>query len=252
LDFPVYLEIGSSKILVHAVLELLAFFTGFRYFLWLRRKTGDNISRSNRIWIIIGVIFGAFLGSRIIGGLEDPPQINRAQNVLLYFYQNKTVLGGLLGGLLGVELIKKAIGEKKASGDLFVYPLILAMIIGRVGCFTMGVYEETYGTTTELPWGMNLGDGELRHPVTLYEILFLAVLWLLLVTLKKKSALESGAIFKLFMVAYLLFRFLLDFIKPHYTFNIGLSTIQLTCLAGLLYYFPYIVRPQKLLNTSHA
>jgi phosphatidylglycerol---prolipoprotein diacylglyceryl transferase len=252
LDFPVYIKICSSKILVHAILELLAFFIGFRYFLWLRKKNGDSITRSNRIWIIIGAIFGALIGSRLIGGLEDPPQINKAANVLFYFYQNKTILGGLLGGLLGVELVKKAIGERKASGDLFVYPLILAMIIGRIGCFAMGVYEETYGSITNLPWGMNLGDGELRHPVALYEILFLVILWLLLEGIKKKFPLNQGALFKLFMVAYILFRFLLDFIKPHYTFNIGLSTIQLTCLLGLIYYFSYIVHPQKLLNTSHA
>ncbi len=252
MDFPVYIKIGSSKILVHAVLELLAFFVGFRYFLWLRKRSGDNIGRSNRIWIIVGAIFGALIGSRLIGGLEDPTQIKRADNVLLYFYQNKTVLGGLLGGLLGVELVKKIIGEKQASGDLFVYPLLLAMIIGRIGCFTMGVYEETYGSVTALPWGMNLGDGELRHPVTLYEILFLVTLWLLLAAIRNKFPLCDGSLFKLFMIAYILFRFLLDFIKPHYSFSIGLSTIQLTCLLGLVYYISYIVSPQKLLKPLHA
>jgi phosphatidylglycerol:prolipoprotein diacylglycerol transferase len=252
LSFPLYIEIGSSKILVHAILELLAFFAGFRYFLWLRKKQGDSINQSNRIWIIIGAIFGALIGSRLIGGLEDPPQIMKADNVLLYFYQNKTVLGGFLGGLFGVELVKKIIGEESASGDLFVYPMILALIIGRIGCFTMGVYEETYGTVTTLPWGMNLGDGETRHPVALYEIFFLILFWITLVRIKRKFPLNEGALFKLFMIGYILFRFLLDFIKPHYTFNIGLSTIQLTCLLGLVYYLSYIIRPRKLLKVSHA
>ena len=79
----------------------------------------------------------------------------------------------MLGGLAGVELIKKTIKEKLASGDLFTYPIILALIIGRIGCFSMGVYEETYGSPTSLPWGMNFGDNILRHPVCLYEIIFL-------------------------------------------------------------------------------
>lgn len=252
MSFPVYIEIGSSRILLHAILELLAFFIGFRYFLWLRKKRGDNIDRPNRIWIIVGAIFGALIGSRLIGGLEDPSQIPKASNVLLYFYQNKTILGGLLGGLLGVEVIKKWIDERKASGDLFVYPLLLAMIIGRVGCFSMGVYEETYGTVTGLPWGMNLGDGLYRHPVAIYEILFLVILWLSLAHLKRRFSLEEGALFKLFMITYIIFRFLLDFIKPHYTFDIGLSTIQLTCIAGLAYYLPYIIHPRKLLRLSYA
>jgi len=191
-------------------------------------------------------MFGAFFGSRLVGGLEDPPQILLARNVLFYFYQNKTVLGGFLGGLAGVEIIKYFIKEKKPSGDLFTYPMILALIIGRVGCFSMGVYEETYGLPTSLPWGMNLGDGLPRHPVCLYEIFFLFLLWINLVWVERRYALKSGARFKLFIISYCVFRFLLDFIKPHYSFSIGVSTIQLTCLAGLVYYYRYIIHPKNL------
>ena len=252
MNFPVAIEIGSSKIPLHAILETAALFIGFRYFLWLRKKQGDAIVSSNRIWILIGAIIGAFVGSRIIGGLEDPEQISKADNLLLYFYQNKTVVGGLLGGLAGVEVMKKFIGEKKASGDLFVYPFILSLIIGRIGCFSMGIFEETYGTETSFPFGMDLGDGKLRHPVTLYEIFFLILLWLGLAGALKKFRFEQGAIFKIFMISYLLFRFIIDFIKPHNTFNFGLSVIQITCLTGLAYYGPYILKPRKLVNSSYA
>jgi prolipoprotein diacylglyceryltransferase len=252
LKFPVYIEIGSAKILLHVIFELLAFFTGFRYFLWLRKRQGDIIKTPNRTSIIIGAILGALVGSRLIGGLEDPSQINKANNLLFYFYQNKTIVGGFLGGLAGVEMAKKIIKEKHASGDLFVFPIILALIIGRIGCFSMGIYEETYGTVTKLPWGVILGDDQLRHPVSLYEIIFLLIIWFCLRVIRKKFSLEQGALFKIFMIAYLLFRFLLDFIKPHYTFNIGLSTIQLTCIAGLLYYSPYIFQPKKFLTLSYA
>ena len=55
-----------------------------------------------------------------------------------------TIVGALLGGLLVVEITKKIIHEKSSSGDLFTYPLILAMMIGRIGCFTSGLTEETY------------------------------------------------------------------------------------------------------------
>jgi prolipoprotein diacylglyceryltransferase len=196
---------------------------------------------------VIGAIFGSILGSRLIGGLEDINALNQSENLFRHFFQNKTVVGGFLGGLMGVEIIKLMIGEKKASGDLFVFPLLLALIIGRLGCFSMGVYEETYGNPSALPWAMDLGDGILRHPVTLYEIVFLLTLWQILRQISAKLPLANGALFKLFMIAYLLFRFLLDFIKPHYTFNMGLSTIQLTCILGLLWYLKYLLRPEKLL-----
>lgn len=252
MKFPVYIEIGSIKILLHVICELLAFFIGFRYFLWLRKKNGDVIKSGNRTWVIIGAILGALIGSRLVGGFEDPSQISKADNLLFYFYQNKTVLGGFLGGLAGVEIAKKMIREKNASGDLFVYPIILALIIGRIGCFSMGIYEETYGTVTKVPWAIDLGDGQMRHPVALYEILFLILLWIFLKTAQKKFSLDQGALFKMFMIAYLFFRLLLDFIKPHYTFNFGLSTIQLTCIAGLLYYWRYIIQPKNLLVVSYA
>lgn len=230
-------------------METLAFFVGFRYFLFLRRKQGDSFSTPSRLWVIIGAIFGALIGSRLVGSLERPYELGMTDNLFLYIYNNKTVVGGFLGGLAGVELAKKRMGEKRSSGDLFVYPMILALLIGRTGCFSMGVYEETYGVETRLPWAMNLGDGLLRHPVALYEILFLLLLWLGLTRLQKNFSLGNGALFKLFMIAYLSFRFLLDLIKPRYPVLLGLGTIQLTCLAGLLYYAPFLLQPKKLIAT---
>lgn len=232
--------------MLHTITEFAALFIGFRYYLFLKRKQGDVIESSNRVWIIIGATLGAFIGSRFIGALENPVELLRSKNILFYFYSNKTILGGLLGGLAGVELIKRVIKETTASGDLFTYPLILAMIIGRIGCFSMGIYEETYGIPTSLPWGMHLGDDASRHPVCLYEMLFLLLLWLALIRAEKRYCIQNGAKFKVFMIAYCLFRFLLDFIKPHYTFSIGLSTIQITALLGLVYYCRYIIHPKKL------
>lgn len=252
MHFPVSIQIGNINILLHTIFETAGFFIGFHYFLYLRKQQGDVIEQSNRVWILIGATFGALIGSRLIGGLENIPAMLQAPNKLFYFYQNKTVVGGFIGGLFGVELCKKLIGEKYASGDLFTYPMILALIIGRIGCFTMGVYEETYGLPSLLPWAMNLGDGTARHPVALYEIIFLITLWLSLVAAEKKLLFANGARFKVFMTGYLFFRFMLDFIKPHYTFSFGLSTIQIACLAGLIYYGRYIVKPSLLLSTIRS
>jgi prolipoprotein diacylglyceryltransferase len=149
-----------------------------------------------------------------------------------------------------VEVVKKIIGEPQKSGDLFTYPLILGMVIGRVGCFSAGIYEETYGVPTTLPWAMDLGDGIARHPVTLYEILFLLLLWRILVFISRRYVLQQGAIYKLFLIAYLTFRFALDFIKPGWRFFFGMGTIQLVCIAGLFYYYRYIIHPKLLLETN--
>ena len=221
---------------LHILFETLGMAAGFRYFVFLRRRQTDRINDTNRVWIIIGAAFGAFLFSRVVGALENPVNLFHTQHPLLYLYANKTIVGALLGGLLMVEITKKIIHERSSSGDLFTYPLILAMMIGRIGCFTSGMAEETYGIPTHFFLGMNLGDGVPRHPVTLYEIGFLALLWAGLAGIERRVKLINGYRFQFCLIAYFTFRFLLDFIKPRYILFAGLGTIQLCCLIGLLYY----------------
>ncbi len=235
--FPYHISIGTYSILLHTIAEFAGIFIGFRYFLYLRKRQGDSIATQNRLIILVGALFGSIIGSRIVGGLEDMAQLRIAENALLYFFNNKSIAGGLLGGLFGVEIIKYFVGEKKKSGDLFVFPLILAMVIGRVGCFSMGVYEETYGIKTTSFLGMNLGDGILRHPVMLYEILFLTVLWFALYKIKNTFDLTCGRLFQFFMISYLIFRFFVEMLKPNQIYFLHLGTIQIACVIGLIYYF---------------
>lgn len=138
---------------------------------------------------------------------------------------------------MGVEWAKKIVGYRESTGDLIVFPLILAMIIGRIGCFLTGIHEETYGIPTNFIFGMHLGDEYLRHPVALYEITFLIVLWIILKTLQEKNIYPSGFVFQLFMLSYFSFRFMLDFIKPKTEIVGNLGTIQITCLCIIFYYF---------------
>lgn len=186
--------------------------------------------------VLIGATAGALIGSKLIGNLENPYQLFGNFN-FIRFWTNNTIVGGLAFGLIGVELAKKIIGHKESTGDLIVYPLILAMIIGRIGCFLTGVHEETYGVPTNFIFGMHLGDEYLRHPVALYEIVFLIVLWIVLKQIQKKKKYESGFVFQVFMISYFSFRFMLDFIKPKVEILGNLGTIQLVCLVVIIYYF---------------
>lgn len=250
MTFPYTIYIHSQPVSLHGLFEFAGVFIAFRYYLFLKRKHGDYISSTNRIYLVTAAALGAVLGSRIVGAAENIPAWVHAADPLRYFTGNKTLVGGLLGGMIAVEISKRIIGERQKSGDLFVYPLLLGMIIGRVGCFTAGVYEETYGNVSSLPWAMDLGDGLLRHPVALYEIVFLIILWKLLLSIQHHWILQQGALFKIFLISYMLFRFLLDFIKPGWRYFMGLGTIQLTCIIGLVYYSGYILHPVSLLKTS--
>lgn len=226
-------HIAGRTINIHLIFEYAAFFIAFRYYLWLRKRTTDPIATSTRLSIILGAAVGAFLGSRIMAFLENP-QISELD--ILAFYNLKTIMGGLFGGLLGVEITKWMIKEKHSSGDLFTLPIIAGIFIGRMGCFLAGTNEFTYGTTTSFITGMDLGDGLKRHPLPLYEMLFLLVLFFVVKHLSDQKILLPGYLFRLFMLSYFGFRFFLEFLKPNTFLLLGLSSIQWLCILCFVYY----------------
>jgi prolipoprotein diacylglyceryltransferase len=130
--------------------------------------------------------------------------------------------------------MKTRLGVVVATGDLLALPLTLGIAIGRVGCFLTGLADETYGAAATLPWGVDFGDGVPRHPTQLYEIAFLVLLGLVLVMRGHRLAVV-GDRFKLFMLAYLTFRVLVDLVKPAVHVG-GLSMIQWACVAAIAYY----------------
>jgi hypothetical protein len=67
-------------------------------------------------------------------------------------------------------------------------------------------------------------------------MLFLGMLWISFAAIEKKVKFKEGIRFQFFLMAYFIFRLLIDFIKPGYKFSFGLSTIQITALLGMLYY----------------
>ena len=211
ISFPVYL--GPWHVHPHVVFETLAYFVGFRLYLWLRRRRGDVITDSTRWSVIAAAIAGAALGSKLLFWLEDPGQTWQHLGDLSFLLAGKTIVGGLAGGLIGVELTKKALGVRESTGDLFAVPLAIGAAIGRIGCFLTCLSDQTYGIATTLPWGVDFGDGIPRHPTQVYEAVFLALLAIVLWRLARRPH-TNGDIFKLFMVSYLACRMLIDFLKP--------------------------------------
>jgi len=216
-------------------MEYLAFFLGFRYYIFLRKKNTDTISTTNRLSIIIGAIFGAFIGSRFFGIIENPVALFSNFN-LIEVLSSKTIMGGLFGGLLGVEFAKKKIKENQSSGDLFTFPIILGIFIGRIGCFLSGTNDFTYGVETTSFLGMDLGDGLSRYPLALFELIFLIILWFFLKYIQRNKCLKNGVLFKYFMISYFSFRFFIEFLKPNTFYILGFSSIQYLCILCILYY----------------
>lgn len=229
-------HIGSFLLSAHDVFEFLGYLVGYRYYKYLQKR-GDAYNSKERTILFIATLCGAYLGSKSLGYLEHLQDVN--------VESGKTIVGGLLGGLLFVEIAKKIMHCTKSSGDLITFPIILGLIIGRIGCFLSGLKDGTHGMQTSLPWGIDLGDGVLRHPVQIYEILFLILLFFIIQSYEKYyKNFSDGNKFISFLFPYLVFRFLVEFIKPISIFFIGLSAIQIACLIGILYYTAILISKQ--------
>lgn len=219
---------------LHLIFEFLAMTIGYRYYLYLKKQEGDVVNDKSRAIVLVAAAIGALLGSRIVGLLEHPDLWHDAD--ILTIFSNKTILGGLLWGLWSVEITKKIVGINTSTGDLFTYPLMLAIMIGRVGCFLAGLKDSTYGNPTELFTGVDFGDQVYRHPTQLYEMFFLLVLFFSLKYLEKKYVFYNGLRFQIFLFSYCVFRFLVEYIKPNDFYIYGFSAIQVNSLLGICYY----------------
>jgi prolipoprotein diacylglyceryltransferase len=223
----------------HTVFETAAYIIGLRLFLYLRKRgmAAPLGNGENTLAIAAGAIVGAALGAKLAWVLYDPAYAFTDFPDWRHLLAGKSIIGALLGGLLGVELAKRVLGVRGSTGDAFVFPLMLGMGIGRIGCFFAGLEDGTYGNPTRLPWGVDFGDGIARHPTQIYEQIFLA-LWALLLIWRGRYLTRPGDRFRAFMIGYLLYRLLIEWIRPIPMWYLGFfSGLQLLCIAGLFYYY---------------
>jgi 7,8-dihydro-6-hydroxymethylpterin dimethyltransferase len=235
--FPVRFHLFGLSVEAHQVLEFVAYGLGFQLYLLLRRRwpRGPAMTTEQTAKVILGALLGALIGAKVLAWVESLPFYWEHLHDWRIFIGGKTIVGAVLGGWAGVALAKTKLGISHPSGDVYVFPLILGICVGRVGCFLAGLGDHTYGLATSLPWGVDFGDGIVRHPTQLYEILFLVALAGLFVW-RITTGRQRGCMFSQFVFAYAVFRFFVEFIKPRYTLPIlPLSAIQLTCLAGIIY-----------------
>jgi phosphatidylglycerol:prolipoprotein diacylglycerol transferase len=228
------IPVGSHPVF-HPVFETLAYAAGYGVFRMGRARQGDVLAEPQRWTVIASAAVGALAGSRLLGLAEQWPTVLSAMqshrfSALLFSSGGKTIVGGLLGGWLAVELVKVILGIRNRTGDLFVLPLCVGIAVGRIGCFLAGLADDTYGKPTHLPWGVNFGDGISRHPTQLYEVLFLTLLGFVVT---RPAKWPEGARFRIFLASYLSWRIAIDFLKPQ-PLLAGMNLIQWACVAGLL------------------
>ena len=216
----------------HLVFESLAYATGFALYRSQRRRRGDFVSAETRLSLLVAVVVGALVGAKLLHHLAHPAEFRESWRDPAFLLGGKTIVGGLLGGWIAVELLKRRLGIQRATGDVYALPLAVGIAIGRIGCFLAGPADDTFGRPTQVVWGVAFADGVPRHPTPLYEIAFLSALAVLLWRRAARGPHLEGSDFRLFLGSYLAFRFAVDFLKPLERF-FGLGVLQMASLLGL-------------------
>lgn len=181
------------------------------------------LSVPQRLALLFGVIVGGALGAKLPYVLADP---EGAVSGLAWLRDGRTLTWGLAGGYLGVELAKRLASVRAKTGDGFAVPVAVSIAIGRLGCLHAGC---CYGAPTGGAWGMDFGDGVLRHPNPLYEAAFHLAMAALLVWIGRRGWLATHRM-KLYLVAYMAFRVVAEQWRPEPRVALGLTFYQLSAL----------------------
>lgn len=203
----------------YTIFLTLGIIVGIAYYMIDARRKNTN-SESAIIIVTAGIFFG-FIGAKV-------PLLFENHDILVLL-TGKSIVGGLLGGMLGVFFIKKALNIKLKLGNVIAPSVALAMSIGRIGCFLNGC---CFGIVSS--WGFDFGDGNLRLPTQLFEVVFHATAFIILNYYKDRVQ-TKGILFKIYIIVYFIFRFFLEFIRQNPIVGFGMSIYQIICLLGVFY-----------------
>ena len=180
----------------YAVFQILALLTA----LLLRRPA--PLPPLQRWMILAAALIGAGIGAKLpFAILSKEPFFSGPA----WFADGKTILSGIAGAYLCVELAKAAMGIRVKTGDSFAVPLAAAVAVGRWGCFFNGCC-----------------GAPLVPPI---ESAFHASMAVLLWRLQRVERLR-WQLLKLYLIAYCGFRFVIEFIRTEPRLAGGLTAYQ--------------------------
>jgi phosphatidylglycerol---prolipoprotein diacylglyceryl transferase len=176
----------------------------------------DRIDSAQRAQVHIAAIIGAVLGAYLLQLPADlfgwaaplPPDVPRDILPL----GGRTVLGGILGGWLVVEVVKWRIGLRAPTGDAFAAPLAVALACGRVGCIFGGCCA---GQLCEPHWwAWHDATGQPHLPVQFMEVIFHSIAALTCVWLYRTQR-GQGRLLAGYLALYAVLRFSVEGIRLH-------------------------------------
>jgi phosphatidylglycerol---prolipoprotein diacylglyceryl transferase len=196
-----------------------------------RGRTEDEV-----VYVVLGALIGGAVFMRMGTWLQHLDLRQNATFAEQWLHGNRSILGGLFGAWLGVHVTKRLVGYRVRTGDLFAPAVALGMAVGRIGC----LLTERPGTPTGTSYGVVLDHDQAArlgapagvplHPSFLYEIAFQLVAFLLLWCWLRYRVTAPGETLTIYLAAYGVFRFLVEFVRGNEVVWHGLTRPQLFLL----------------------
>jgi phosphatidylglycerol:prolipoprotein diacylglycerol transferase len=214
-----WLHLGFFTISTYSLMFLCAFIVGglITYYEARRQQRATEAILRVALGALGGGVIGAKLSMIIFLGpatfIKDLPYL---------WYSGQAWTGAFFGGYLGVIIIKRLNHINYSTGDIFAPALPLAQALGRLGNLLGG---DPFGLPSNLPWAI-MQHGVRRQPSALYELILDLLLFAIIWRLRDRMP-QPGDLFRLYVVGYCSFRFLVDFTRadPHVLF--GLTLVQI-------------------------
>jgi prolipoprotein diacylglyceryltransferase len=169
-----------------------------------------NEHQERAAWILAPAAAGLIIGAKlpVILSYGWRPE---------FLVTGRSLLGGLLGTWLAVRIAKGIRGQHwSGGGDAYVLPLATGIAFGRVGCLLNGCC-----------WGRN------GFPAPALEILFHVTAFGVFLVFSRKRMFE-GDWFQIYLLAYCVFRFAMEFIRVEPRVLGQLTVYHLLALAGMV------------------
>jgi len=244
---PIAFTIFGVDIRWYGIMVALGILALVVWVMWQVKK-GANISYDQALTAALVGIPSGIVVSRLIHVIDKwdyyilqyPGQIFGLSGMA-----GLTIWGAILGAALGIWIYSRLSGFDYGYFTDTVAPgIVLAQIIGRVGCTLNGC---CYGNPTDLFCGIVYTHPESYaplgiavHPTQIYEIIYLAIAFTILLILRGRLR-PDGSLFMIYLSLYSLWRIGVGFLRDGAPFLFGLHQAQVIGIVILAIVIPIMV-----------